>query len=502
MPSLCSWADAWPVTSLAFAVNAPEAVPLGPAQVRSWTAIVVLCAVFAGGAALVLLWARFARPVHLALGFAATATLWALGYVAMMQPGLIAGDALFAIMLAVVFAAGFIAGRFGGDDVRPVSVGLVSATANLLVLGAFIFDEKSRALFTPLLYVSGLFAASAALSWLGGYVGQRVRSRIGLPAPSAMFAAVAAITVFLLLITGGLVTSLESGLAVPDWPNSFGHNMLLYPISEMKGGVYYEHAHRLYGMLVGVTSLVLVSVIWRTEQREWLRALAIVLLVMVCYQGYLGGTRVTGHLTLEQDRGLLAPSTQRAIVHGVFAQLVFAAFLVIAAATTRTWRTTEARIGLVGSSLDRGAAMILPVAMFVQLILGALYRHLQSTEGGASAPGHPMWAILAHMIMAVAVTALVLLAAGRAWGHSYHPVLRRLGIALLAGVVLQFALGIGAVAMVWSRTGTDIPLLEVLLTTAHQATGAALFGATVLLAAWSGRLISAEESDRILPVPE
>jgi cytochrome c oxidase assembly protein subunit 15 len=477
-------------STLATATN-PAALA---AQPSSWSVLIVL---FVLGASLVLVWARFVRPAHLALGFAATAAMWALGYVAMMRPGLVAGEGLFVLMLAVLFGAGWIAGRHGGSDVRPFSVGLVSATANLLVLGAFLRDEKHGSSLVPLLYVVGLFATSGFLAWLGGVVGRRSRANATvqpaeLPLPSALFSTVAAATVFLLLITGGLVTSLESGLAVPDWPNSFGHNMLLYPISEMKGGIYYEHAHRLYGMLVGTTALVLVSVIWRTEDRDWLRWLAIAILLMVCYQGYLGGTRVTGHLTLEQDPGLLAPSTQRAIMHGVFGQVVFSAFLVMAAATTRSWRNAADRIADPAAATDRGAAMVLPFLFLVQLVLGALYRHLQPAGGGASMPGHPMWAIYAHIIMAVVVTAVVVLAAGRAWGHSFHPVLRRLGLGMLGLVGVQLVLGVLAVAAVWTRKGEAIPLFEVVVTTAHQATGAALLGGSILLAAWSRRLIGSE----------
>ena len=56
---------------------------------------------------------------------------------------------------------------------------------------------------------------------------------------------------FLLILAGGVVTNTGTGMAVPDWPTTFGYNMFLYPLSRMTGGVYYEHAHRLFGSLVG-----------------------------------------------------------------------------------------------------------------------------------------------------------------------------------------------------------------------------------------------------------
>jgi len=88
------------------------------------------------------------------------------------------------------------------------------------------------------------------------------------------FAGVAVVAGLLVVVAGGLVTSLEAGLAVPDWPNSFGSNMFLYPLAKMTGGIYYEHAHRLYGSLVGLTTIVLAVVLWFTDDRIWLRALA------------------------------------------------------------------------------------------------------------------------------------------------------------------------------------------------------------------------------------
>jgi heme a synthase len=477
------------------AIDAPSLAMPSTLAASSWS---VLLALFVGGSLLVMLWASWVRTMHLALGFAATVAMWALGYVAMMQPGLVAGEALFVMMLGVLFAAGYVAGRFGGPETRPLAVGVVSAIANLLVLGAFLRDEQHGSRVTPVIYAIGMMASSALLAWCGGLLGRRAAASETrrLPPATALFALVAAVTVFLLLITGGLVTSFESGLAVPDWPNSFGHNMLLYPVSEMKGGIFYEHAHRLYGMLVGTTALVLVVVVWRDREmggsQRWLRGLAVATLLAVCLQGYLGGTRVTGDLTLSAEAADLAPSLGRAIVHGVFGQLVFTAFLLIAAATSNAWREARA-IREPAAQTDRGFAMLLPAAFLVQLILGALYRHLQP-PGGVGAEGHPMWAILSHITGAVVVTALVAAAAGRAWGHSYHPVLRRLGIFLLYGVGAQLVLGVVALAAVWSRVGETIPLWEVIFVTSHQITGAALLGGSLLLAAWSRRLIPDEST--------
>src|ERR671915_2638724 len=85
------------------------------------------------------------------------------------------------------------------------------------------------------------------------------------------FALLTALVTFPLLFVGGLVTSTGSGLAVPDWPTTFGHNMFLYPLSGMVGGILYEHSHRLLGALVGFLTVVLTLWLWLKESRLWLR---------------------------------------------------------------------------------------------------------------------------------------------------------------------------------------------------------------------------------------
>jgi cytochrome c oxidase assembly protein subunit 15 len=447
-------------------------------------------ALFVVGPVAVLGLARLVRPIELALGFAGIAAIWAFGYVAMTAPGLAAGEVLFAAMLVAVAAAGFVAGRHGAS---PIRTGLVIATANLLVLGAFLRDEKGGSQTTPLLYVGGMFLGCTALALVGGLLGRRSPASRPLPAANALFPAVASIIAFIMLITGGLVTGLESGLAVPDWPNSFGHNMLLYPISEMKGGIYWEHAHRLFGMLVGTTALVLLSVTWRTDPRPLARTLAIGILVMVCIQGLMGGLRVTGNLTLSQDAADLAPSLALAIAHGVFGQLVLAALLVMAAMGTERWRNGPAPAVTAAAATDWMLTAAVPVGLLLQLVLGALYRHLQPVGGtGVSDPNHPLWAIYLHIGFAVVVTALVLATGMRAMASGLGRPVWLFGHLILIVVAVQVLLGILAVVAVWTRGGERIPAFEVAITTAHQATGAVLLGLSVLLAAWTRRLVVPE----------
>src|SRR4051812_38970661 len=91
---------------------------------------------------------------------------------------------------------------------------------------------------------------------------------------------------------GGLVTSHQAGMSVPDWPNSYGYNMFMFPPSKWVGGIFYEHTHRLMGAVVGVLAIVLVIAAWKLESRKSVRWLAYSVLGTVIVQGILGGLRV------------------------------------------------------------------------------------------------------------------------------------------------------------------------------------------------------------------
>jgi cytochrome c oxidase assembly protein subunit 15 len=96
-----------------------------------------------------------------------------------------------------------------------------------------------------------------------------------------------------LLLSGGLVTSKGVGMTVPDWPNSYGYNMFLFPLSRWVGGIFYEHVHRLIASGVGLMTILLAISLWMTEPRKWVRVLGYIAVVTVVVQGVLGGLRVT-----------------------------------------------------------------------------------------------------------------------------------------------------------------------------------------------------------------
>jgi cytochrome c oxidase assembly protein subunit 15 len=444
------------------------------------------------------------RPMTLALGFAGVAVQWALAYVAMTGVGQWVGEALFGLTVLVPAAVGWASARWAADRSGPVAAGLVGGFVNLLVVGSVIQGKDAEAALSEAgLWSAGLLAGSAVLAAAGGAVGRR-KSEVGvLPEPVCLFAIVTAATIFLLLITGGLVTGLEAGLAVPDWPNSFGHNMLLYPVSEMKEGRYYEHAHRLFGMLVGLSSFTLAALCWRHERRASIRWAASVLLLMVCVQGLMGGLRVTGMFTLSQDPSMLAPSTLLAIAHGIFGQVVFATAAWIAAATSGAWRSPATSPAGLDSSAIRLWSTMAPVVLLLQLFLGAAYRHLQvSPTASDEAIRHPTWAMHGHIGFSVVALIVVLIAASRmsAAGRVGLRPLGRSGAAMAVIVAVQVGLGLVALGAVLMRRGPAIPAWELLSTSAHQATGALLLMAAVQGAAWSRRLLPATgEEPRVTP---
>src|SRR4051794_11790199 len=107
-----------------------------------------------------------------------------------------------------------------------------------------------------------------------------------------VIALLTAAATFPLIFMGGLVTSHGAGMSVPDWPNSYGYNMFLFPPRLWIGGILYEHTHRLMGTVVGMLSIALCAWAWMSGARRSVRWLAAAVLGAVIFQGVLGGLRV------------------------------------------------------------------------------------------------------------------------------------------------------------------------------------------------------------------
>jgi len=434
------------------------------------------------------------RSYVVPLAFATTVSMWAVAYVCRLPVVMAPSWLVLGLMLGMVALWGWFAGaRAGGGWLGGVLVGGVAAVLNLLILGSLLAPAGGgSALPSAVWWVPGSILIVALVS--GGFAG--VSRRAGSEAtPSdwtALFSKVAVAATFLLVVAGGLVTSNEAGLAVVDWPNSFGSNMFLFPLARMTGGIYYEHAHRLFGALVGLTTIALAVRLWRYDDRAWLKRLglaAVVLVVLqgilggvlVVLQGILGGLRVTGGFTLSTSEADMAPSIALAVMHGVLGQLFLGLIVAVAVVTSRRWLRApeaEARPNVNG---DRTLQFWLVATLVVQLVLGAVQRHL--AQG-----------LIIHITLAAVVVMLAVVVGARAWGlyHGTWPV-QRLGQALIGLVSIQVTLGIAALAVTQGKAVVGSPTtVEITIATAHQATGAALLALAVTLHLWTRRLFSEE----------
>ena len=307
---------------------------------------------------------------------------------------------------------------------------------------------------------------------------------------------------FPLIFMGGLVTSHGAGMSVPDWPNSYGYNMFLFPPRLWVGGILYEHTHRLAGVVVGLLAIAATACAWKVEPRRWVRWLCTALLGAVILQGVIGGLRV------------VLVKLDLAVVHACFAQAFFCLAAFVAVVTSRWWigagsRPSDDGEGAAGRKLFRLAAVAV-FSIYLQLVIGALMRHYGA---GLAIPDLPLaygkvlppfteeglrrvndsrlfdaglprvtlaqvWLHFAHRVGALVVTVHVLAAAFGALSRHRRPGLVGPAAAMLALLVTQVTLGVLTVLF---RKPADVA-------SAHVATGALLLVTTFVLAARAGRL--------------
>ncbi|HEX9656823.1 MAG TPA: COX15/CtaA family protein [Bacteroidota bacterium] len=319
------------------------------------------------------------------------------------------------------------------------------------------------------------------------------------------FAQFLASATFLLIIAGGLVTSTGSGLAVPDWPLSYGQVM-----PPMVGGIFYEHGHRMVATFVGFLTTILAFWVWRVEERRWMRVVAWVALGAVIAQGLLGGLTVY----------YLLP-TPVSVLHATLAQTFFSLTVFIAMATSKSWKTAS-QPERPGIGKTQRLAMLLVGSVFVQLILGALMRH---TNSALAIPDFPLsygkllppsdgsavsslneyrltwwdlgpitmaqiWIHFVHRAWAVVVAVLgFVLARDIFVNHPSESRLREPALLIVLLLVMQIFLG---GLTVWSGRSVETA-------TAHVATGALLLAASVFLAVRAKRYYA---TDVIEPIVE
>jgi heme a synthase len=178
------------------------------------------------------------------------------------------------------------------------------------------------------------------------------------------FAWLTAVATLFLICSGGMVTSKGVGLAVPDWPTTFGYNMFLFPVSQWVGGIFFEHTHRLIASTVGLLTIILAVWLWRADDRRWVRYLGLFAPVAVILQGVLGGLRVT---MLKDEIG---------IFHACLAQAFLGLLVVIALVTSKLWRSlSNVIIEAKALAPIKTIAVATTVVIYLQLALGATMRH-------------------------------------------------------------------------------------------------------------------------------
>ncbi len=289
------------------------------------------------------------------------------------------------------------------------------------------------------------------------------------------FTLLTGVATLLLMAWGAFVTSINAGLAVPDWPSSFNSYDPFNPWPEWwkLTPVLAEHGHRLLGMLTGLLTLILAVWTWIAEPRRWLKGLAVAALALVSLQGVLGGLRVVW-LSLDL-----------AVIHACMAQLFLGLVTGMALFTSKAWLNEDAHdvenppANL--SFLWRMALVALGV-LYAQIILGALLRHPGTGIDPTLAGLHIFGAVLATGAIAYLFGYVARKFRG---ARIAYPAARLL--VLLAGI--QVLLGVTAYVVTLDDAGMLEPSnLQVAANTAHMVIGALLMAAAVLTVLGAFRL--------------
>jgi cytochrome c oxidase assembly protein subunit 15 len=312
------------------------------------------------------------------------------------------------------------------------------------------------------------------------------------------FSILLALCTFPLIFMGGMVTTKGAGMSVPDWPNSYGYNMFLFPVDRWIEGIFFEHTHRLLGTLVGFVAICVVFAAWaparnpaprrrllwativfsmatlasafillinvnpeffqnfqhiavgfaslalicfagwcfrRRDERRWMRWLTIGALVAVCFQGLLGGLRVEW------------VNLELAIIHACVAQAFFCLAAFLSVATSQWWFD-------VGHNPDpsraevarriRNWALVCVIAIFAQLIVGAVVPHHR-----AGLAIHDLPLAFGKLLPPISQEGLDLVNQQRAWMTARESVewSKRLDPVTMTQVWLHFGHRIGAIVV-------------------------------------------------------
>ena len=313
-----------------------------------------------------------------------------------------------------------------------------------------------------------------------------------------------ALATFCLIVLGGVVFNTGSSLACPDWPKCFDQWM-----PNMVGGVLYEHSHRILGAVVGLCSILLGITLWKKEPGvPALRGAGLAIPLLVIFQGVLGGIVVLYKLPMLVRAGHLAMS-----------MIVLMTLLYICRATWVRSRGMAPLRAFGAAAGIRAAFSILAITaalVYLQLILGALVRHTNSSEAAGWGLARAMIGIdpltgqyslwpgdaaarlnVLHRYAALLVALLVVACSARCWALLRERLDRRKTTLLwlpAALVLLQIAIGIAMLAL-WNLKlypGLNISdhaatLVQVVMRTLHLATGTLLLATLWLLTVMTGQ---------------
>ncbi len=306
------------------------------------------------------------------------------------------------------------------------------------------------------------------------------------------FAWFTAVATLFLICSGGMVTSKGVGLAVPDWPTTFGYNMFLFPVSRWVGGILFEHTHRLIASIVGLLTIALAVWLWRAEPRRWVRNLGYAAVGAVILQGVLGGLRVT---MLKDQIG---------IFHACLAQAFLGLLVFVALVTSKFWNRI---LPQGGTSRLLCLAIAATGLIYLQLGLGATMRHQhrdlaildfpaaygkfipdvsraalarindwRDAQALSDVTAFQIWLQMSHRglaaVIAIAIVAFWILA----HSHATNIALRKLSSAWLLLLLGQITLGAWTI---WSNKAADVA-------TTHVAVGAIMLslGVSICAALW------------------
>jgi cytochrome c oxidase assembly protein subunit 15 len=228
----------------------------------------------------------------------------------------------------------------------------------------------------------------------------------------------------------------------------------------MKGGVFYEHGHRMVASGVGFLTIVMAIWLWVADPRKWMKWLGVAALAAVIIQGVLGGMTVL----------FLLPKAV-SISHACLAQLFFSTTVAIALFTSRSWTADNAEyVEDAGWPSMRTLAVITPVLTLAQIALGAAYRHRALS-------------VLPHIVGALVVAAFILMVAIFLMAQfGSHRALKRAAVWIISITSVQVLLGIAAYMARASTIDAVVPVTStVYWTIAHVAMGAITMAASVVL---------------------